>query len=79
MLSKLHHYHTESNVAKPEVVTLTPYITNLSLTDSWKGTTHQVFHHFKEKLHLLDRRVPDTEKIPETARITFYQRYSNEP
>ena len=27
-----HHYHTESNVAQHEVVTLTTYITNLSLT-----------------------------------------------
>ena len=39
ILSKLHHYHTQSNVAQNEVVTLTTYITNLSLTDSWKGTT----------------------------------------
>ena len=37
ILSKRHHYHTQSNVAQHEVVTLTTYITNLSLTDSWKG------------------------------------------
>ena len=36
ILSKLHHYHTQSNVSQHEVVTLTTYITNLSLTDSWK-------------------------------------------
>ena len=36
---KLHHDHTQSNVAQHEVVTLTTYITNLNLTDSWKGTT----------------------------------------
>ena len=35
ILSKLHHYHTQSNVAQHEVVALTTYITNLSLTDSW--------------------------------------------
>ena len=31
-----------------EVVTLTTNITNLSLTDNWKGTTHQFLSHFKE-------------------------------
>ena len=74
IISKLHHYHTESNVAQCIVVTLTTYITNLSLTDSWKGTTQQFLCHFKEKLCLLDSLVPDTDKIPETVRITFLQR-----
>ena len=35
IISKLHHHHTQSNVAQHEVVTLTTYITNLNLTDSW--------------------------------------------
>ena len=74
ILSKLHHYHTQSNEARHDVVTLTTYITNLSLTDSWKGTTRQFLSHFKEKLRLLDSLVPDTDKIPETVRITFLQR-----
>ena len=74
ILSKLHHYHTQSNVAQHEVVTLTTYITNLSLTDSWKGITRQFLRHFKEKLRLLDNLVPDTDKIPETVRITVLQR-----
>ena len=74
ILSKLHHYHTKSNVAQHEVVALTTYITNLSLTDSWKGTTRQFLSHFKEKLRLLDSLIPDTDKIPETVRITFLQR-----
>ena len=74
ILSKLHHYHTQSNVAQYEVVTLTTYLTNLSITDSWKGTTRQFLSHFKEKLRLLDSLVPDTVKIPETVRITFLQR-----
>ena len=47
---------------------------NLSLTDSWKGTTRKFLSHFKEKLRLLDSLVPDTDKIPETVRITFLQR-----
>ena len=51
ILSKLHCYHTESNVAQHEVVTLTTYITNLSLTDNWEGTACQFLSHFKEKLH----------------------------
>ena len=34
ILSKLHQYHTQSNVAQHEVVTLTTCITNLSLTDN---------------------------------------------
>ena len=74
ILSKLLHYHTQSNVAQHEVVTLTTYITNLSLTDSWKGTTRQFLSHFKEKLRLLDSLVPDTDKILETVRITFLRR-----
>ena len=67
ILSKLYHHHTQSNIAQHEVVTLTTYITNLSLTDSWKGTTRQFFSHFKEKLRLLDSLVPDTDRIPETV------------
>ena len=50
------------------------HITSLCLTDSWKGTTCKFLSHFKEKLHLLDSLVPDTDKIPETVQITFLQR-----
>ena len=67
ILSKLHHYHTQSNVAQHEVVTLTTYIANLSLTDSRKRTSRRLLSHFKEKLRLLDSLVPDTDKIPETV------------
>ena len=74
LISKLHHYCTESNVAQHEVVTLTTNITKLSLSDSWKGTTRQFLSHFKEKLRLLDSLVPNTDKIPETVRISFLQR-----
>ena len=34
IISKLHHYHTQSNVAQHAAVTLTTYITNLNLTES---------------------------------------------
>ena len=74
ILSKLQHYHTQSNAAQHEVVALTTYITNLSLTDRWKCTTRQFLSHFKEKLRLLDSLVPDTDKTPETVRIFFLQR-----
>ena len=74
IISKLHHYHTESNVAQHKIVTLSTYTTNLSLSDSCKGTTCQLLSHFKEKLHLLDSLVPGTDKIPKTVRITFLQR-----
>ena len=63
IISKLHHYHTQSNVAQHEVVTLTTFITNLNLTDSWKGSTRLFLSHFKEKLRVLDSLVPDTERI----------------
>ena len=53
---------------------MTTYITNLSLTDSWKGMTRQFLSHSKEKLRLLDSHVPDTDKNPETVRIPFLQR-----
>ena len=74
IISKLHHYHNKSNVVQQEVVSLTTYITNISLTDIQKGTTRQFLSHFKEKLRLLDSVVPDTNKFPETVRITFLQR-----
>ena len=41
-LSKLHHFHTQSNVAQHEVVTLTTYITNLRLPDSWKKNNQTI-------------------------------------
>ena len=74
IISRLCHYHTEFNVAQHEAMTLTTYITNLSLTDNWKGSTHQFLSHFKEKLCLLGSLVPETDKISETIRITFLQR-----
>ena len=49
------------------------YITNLKLTDTWTDTTRQFLSQFKEKLRLLASLVPDSDKIPETVRITFLQ------
>ena len=71
---KLHHYHTKSNVAQHDIITLTTDITNLTLNDSWKGTVRQFLSHFKEKLRLLDSLVPVSDQLPETTRITFLQR-----
>ena len=74
IILKLHHYHTKSNVAQHDIITLTTDITNLTLNDSWKGTVRQFLSHFKEKLRLLDSLVPDSDELPETTRITFLQR-----
>ena len=74
IILKLHHYHTKSNVAQHDIITLTTDITNLTLNDSWKGTVKQFLSHFKEKLRLLDSLVPVTDQLPETTRITFLQR-----
>ena len=71
---KLHHYHTKSNVAQHDIITLTTDITNLTLNDSWKGTVRQFLSHFKEKLRLLDSLVPVSDQLPETTRKTFLQR-----
>ena len=71
---KLHHYHTKSNVAQHDIITLTTEITNLTLNDSWKGTVRQFLSHFKEKLRLLDSLVPVSDQLPETTRLTFLQR-----
>ena len=57
IIFKLHHYHTKSNVAQHDIITLTTDITNLTLNDSWKGTVRQFLSHFKEKLRLLDSLV----------------------
>ena len=56
------------------MITLTTDITNLTLSDSWKGTVRQFLSHFKEKLRLLDSLVPVSDQLPETTRITFLQR-----
>ena len=74
IILKLHHYHTKSNVAQHEIITLTTDITNLTLNDSWKGTVRQFLSHFKEKLRLLDSLVPVSDQLPEITRITFLQR-----
>ena len=74
IILQLHHYHTKSNVAQHDIITLTTDITNLTLNDSWKGTVRQFLNHFKEKLRLLDSLVPVSDQLPETTRITFLQR-----
>ena len=61
IISKLNHYHTLSKV-------------HLNCTDSWKGAISQFLSHFEEKLRLLDSLLPDCDKIPETARMTFPQK-----
>ena len=74
IILKLHHYHTKSNVAQHDIITLTTEITNLTLNDSWKGTVRQFLSHFKEKLRLLDSLAPVSDQPPETTRLTFLQR-----
>ena len=74
IILKLHHYHTKSNVAQHDIITLTTDITNLTLNDSWKGTVRQFLSHFKDRLRLLDSLVPVSDQLPETTRITFLQR-----
>ena len=74
IILKLHHYHTKSNVAQHDIITLTTEITNLTLNDSWKGTVRQFLSHFKEKVRLLDSLVPVSDQLPETTRLTFLQR-----
>ena len=74
IILKLHHYHTKSNVAQHDIITLTTDITNLTLNDSWKGTVRQFLSHFKEKLRLFDSLVPVSDQLPEITRITFLQR-----
>ena len=74
IILQLHHYHTKSNVAQHDIITLTTDFTNLTLNDSWKGTVRQFLSHFKEKLRLLDSLVPVSDQLPETTRITFLQR-----
>ena len=74
IILKLHHYHTKSNVAQHDIITLTTDITNLTLNDSWKGTVRQFLSQFKDKLRLLDSLVPVSDQLPETTRITFLRR-----
>ena len=74
IILKLHHYHTKSNVAQHDIITLTTDITNLTLNDTGKGTVRQFLSHLKQKLRLLDSLVPVSDHLPEITRITFLQR-----
>ena len=74
IILKLHHYHTKSNVAQHDIITLITEITNLTLNDRWKGTVRQFLSQFKEKLRLLDNLVPVSDQLLETTRLTFLQR-----
>ena len=71
VLKKLHVLHTESDLAKREVLRLTSYISNLRLDDSWRGTTRQFLLHFQEQLRLLDNLVPLSDRIHDHTRMTF--------
>ena len=77
IILKLHHYHTKSNVAQHDIITLTTEITNLTLNDSWKGTVRQFLSHFKEKLRLLDSLVPVSDQLPETQDSHFFRELSS--
>ena len=67
ILSELHENHTNSEMAQHAIVELTSYITNLHLTDTWKGTTQQFLAHFNEKLCPLDSFVPYSDHLPEST------------
>ena len=41
---ELHDYHTKSEMAQHEIVELTTFITNLRLTDTWKGMMQHSLH-----------------------------------
>ena len=40
ILYELHQHHTDSELSRAEVLTLTTYVANLKLIDNWRGTTH---------------------------------------
>ena len=66
-------YRTKYKIAQHEIVEFTTYITNLRLTDTWKGMTQQFLSLLKEKLHLLDSLLEESDKLPETTCIVFHQ------
>ncbi|KAL7565362.1 hypothetical protein ACA910_013583 [Epithemia clementina (nom. ined.)] len=70
-IKKLIKHHTQSELAKREVIRLQRYITNLKLDDSWRGTTRQFLLHFQEQLRLLDKLVAPSEHLPDHTRMTF--------
>ena len=49
ILAELHEYYTKSEMAQHEIVELTTYITNLRLTDTWKGQHNSSLHISKRK------------------------------
>ena len=73
ILAELHDCHTKSEMAQHEIVELITYITNLRLTDTWKGMTQWFLTQIKEKLCLLDSLVEESDKIPKNTHIVFLQ------
>ncbi|KAL7564284.1 hypothetical protein ACA910_014347 [Epithemia clementina (nom. ined.)] len=71
VIRKLIKHHTQSELAKREVIRLQRYITNLKLDDSWRGTTRQFLLHFQEQLRLLDKLVAPSERLLDHTRMTF--------
>ncbi|KAL7576901.1 hypothetical protein ACA910_006665 [Epithemia clementina (nom. ined.)] len=71
VLQKLVNHHTNSEMAKREVLRLQKYITHLKLDESWRGTTRQFLLHFQEQLRLLDKLVSPSKRIPDHTRMTF--------
>ena len=49
ILYELHQHHTDSELSRAEVLRLTTYVSNLKLTDNWRGTTTQFLLYFKEQ------------------------------
>ena len=73
ILSKLHHYHTQSNIAQHEVVALTTYITNLTLSDNIKsrGAMHTIITD--------SGKYEISKKIADLLRSLFIKQYESEP
>ena len=72
ILYELHEDQTNSEIARNEVPHLrNTYITNLKLTNAWKGTTRQFLMHFTEKFRLLDSLNSVHDHFSQSTSITF--------
>ena len=74
ILELLHEHHTgNSQYSRSEINSITKYLTNIKLGDTWRGTNESFLMHYNDQLCLLDSLVDSDEKLPDNTRVTFLE------
>ena len=74
IIELLHEHHTgNSQYSRSEINSITKYLTNIKLDDTWRGTNESFLMHYNDQLRLLDSLVDSDEKLPDNTRVTFLE------